>query len=402
MRLLYQAVTREGKKVRGVINASDTNEAAAYLRSKNFIPISISKENKNKFLDALPMFSQKITASDLVIFTRQLSSMLTAGLTLIKSLEILKEQLEKEAMIEIVDSIITDIEEGSTFSAAIAKYPQVFSSIYVSLIKASETSGLLDRSLLRLADNLEKQQKLKGTIRSALMYPIIVVILMVVVVAIMMVFVIPQLSVLYNDLNIPLPLPTQIIVSLSSFVIIFWPVIVASIVLSVFFYKRWHKTEGGQLIIDNLLLKLPVFGVLIRKTILVEFSRTLGLMVGTGSLVVESLIKTADISGNIHYRNAILDVARRVEKGVTVGDAMAAYVLFPPVLVQLVKIGEQTGKLDETLLRASEYFEGEVSETVKALTTALEPFIMVVLGIGVAFLIISVITPIYSLTSSIQ
>lgn len=402
MRLLYQAVTREGKKVRGIINASDTNEAAAYLRSKNFIPISISKENKNKFLDALPMFSQKITASDLVIFTRQLSSMLTAGLTLIKSLEILKEQLEKEAMIEIVDSIITDIEEGSTFSSAIAKYPQVFSSIYVSLIKASETSGLLDKSLLRLADNLEKQQKLKGTIKSALMYPIIVIILMAVVVVIMMVFVIPQLSVLYNDLNIPLPLPTQIIVSLSNFVIIFWPVILASIVLSVFFYRRWHKTEGGQLIIDNLLLKLPVFGVLIRKTILVEFSRTLGLMVGTGSLVVESLVKSADISGNIHYRNAILDVARRVEKGVTVGDAMAAYVLFPPVLVQLVKIGEQTGKLDETLIRASEYFEGEVNETVKALTTALEPFIMVVLGIGVAFLIISVITPIYSLTSSIQ
>lgn len=402
MRLLYQAVTREGKKVRGIINANDTNEAAAYLRSKNFIPISISKENKNKFLDSLPIFSQKITASDLVVFTRQLSSMLTAGLTLIKSLEILKEQLEKEAMIEIVDGIITDIEEGSTFSGAIAKYPQVFSSIYVSLIKASETSGLLDKSLLRLADNLEKQQKLKGTIRSALMYPIIVVILMAVVVVIMMIFVIPQLSVLYNDLNIPLPLPTQIIVNLSQFVIIFWPVILALIVLSIFFYRRWHKTEGGQLVIDNLLLKLPVFGTLIRKTILVEFSRTLGLMIGTGSLVVESLIKTADISGNIHYKNAILDVAKRVEKGVTIGDAMAAYVLFPPVLVQLVKIGEQTGKLDETLLRASEYFEGEVNQTVKALTTALEPFIMVVLGIGVAFLIISVITPIYSLTSSIQ
>ncbi len=402
MRLLYQAVTREGKKVRGVINANDTNEAAAYLRSKNFIPISISKENKNKFLDALPMFSQKITSSDLVIFTRQLSSMLTAGLTLIKSLEILKEQLEKEAMIEIVDGIITDIEEGSTFSSAIAKYPQVFSSIYVSLIKASETSGLLDKSLLRLADNLEKQQKLKGTIRSALMYPIIVIILMAVVVVIMMVFVIPQLSILYNDLNIPLPLPTQIIVNLSNFVIIFWPVILASIILIIFFYRRWHKTEGGQLIIDNLLLKLPVFGVLMKKTILVEFSRTLGLMIGTGSLVVESLIKTSDISGNVHYKNAILDVARRVEKGVTIGDAMAAYTLFPPVLVQLVKIGEQTGKLDETLIRASEYFEGEVNQTVKALTTALEPFIMVVLGIGVAFLIISVITPIYSLTSSIQ
>ena len=402
MRLLYQAVTREGKKVRGVINANDTNEAAAYLRSKNFIPISISKENKNKFLDSLPIFSKKITSSDLVIFTRQLSSMLTAGLTLIKSLEILKEQLEKEAMIEIVDGMITDIEEGSTFSAAIAKYPQVFSSIYVSLIKASETSGLLDKALLRLADNLEKQQKLKETIRSALMYPIIVIILMVVVVAIMMVFVIPQLSILYNDLNIPLPLPTQIIVSFSNFVIIFWPVILVSIVLSVFFYRRWHKTEGGQLIIDNLLLKLPVFGTLIRKTILVEFSRTLGLMIGTGSLVVESLIKTADISGNVHYKNAILDVARRVEKGVTVGDAMAVYTLFPPVLVQLVKVGEQTGKLDETLLRASEYFEGEVNQTVKSLTTALEPFIMVVLGIGVAFLIISVITPIYSLTSSIQ
>ena len=168
------------------------------------------------------------------------------------------------------------------------------------------------------------------------------------------------------------------------------------------FYRRWHKTEEGQLIVDDLLLKIPLFGNLIKKKILTEFARTFGLLIGSGTLVVESLEQTADIAGNVHYKNAILDVSKRVEKGIPIADALSMYSLFPAVLVQLVQIGEQTGKLDETLLKASEYFEEEVNQKVKTLTTAMEPFIMIVLGIGVAFLIISVIMPIYSLTSSIQ
>ncbi len=402
MKLRYKAVDKNGKSVEGLIDAKDINEAAAYLRTKEFVPIRIERIEKNKFLGIIPLGSKKVKGADVVLFTRQLSSMLSSGLTLIRSLEILRDQITNDAMIEVVNGIIADIEEGSSFSSALVKYPDAFSQIYVSLIRASESSGLLDKALLRLADNLEKQQKLKSTIKSALMYPMIVVSLMLVVVVIMMIFVIPQLSVFYESLNIPLPLPTRIVVGISRFMGLFWPLLVGLIVLIVFLFRRWHKTEAGKLMVDSLVLKVPIFGNLIKKTILTEFSRTFGLLVGSGTLVVESLIETSDIAGNIHYKNAIIDISKRVEKGVTIGDALSLYTLFPPILVQLVKIGEETGKLDETLLKASEYFEGEVNQTVKTLTTAMEPFIMVVLGLGVAFLIVSVITPIYSLTSSIQ
>ncbi len=401
MRLRYKAATKTGKTEQGLIDANDINAAAQYLRSKELMPIHIVPEQQNPLSKILPMLS-KVKSSDLIIFTRQLSSMLASGLTLMRALAILKDQVQSIAMQEVVNSIINDVEEGKPFSAAISKFPTVFSGIYISLIKAGEASGLLDKVLLRLADNLEKSAKLKGTIKSALMYPIIVIVLMVVVMLVMMIFVIPQLTVLYKNLNVPLPLPTQIIIGLSNFIQTFWPIILILLVIGITLFRRWHKTTEGQLIIDGLVLKLPVFGKLIEQTILAEFSRTFGLLVGTGTLVVDSLLETADTAGNIHYRNAIKDVSKQVEKGVTIGDAMSVYPLFPPILIQLVKIGEQTGKVDESLTKASEYFERDVDQTVKTLTTAMEPFIMIVLGIGVAFLIISVITPIYSLISSIQ
>lgn len=383
------------------MDANDVNDAAMYLRGKDLIPIQISKQEDNILNKFLP-FLNKVGSSDIILFTRQLSSMLSSGLTLLRALQIFKEQIENEAMIEVVTSMINDIEEGKSFSYAIAKFPNVFSPVYISLIKAGESSGLLDKVLLRLANNLEKEAKLRGTVKSALMYPAIVVTLMVFVVFIMMIFVIPQLSVLYENLGVPLPLPTQIVIGLSGVIGTFWPLFIVLFFAFFFFYRKWRKTEQGQLIVDNIILKLPVFGKLISQTILAEFSRTFGLLIGTGTLVVESLEEASGTTGNIYYKNAIRDIARQVEKGVTIGDSMSTYSLFPPMLVQLVKIGEQTGKMDETLGKASEYFEGEVNQTVKTLTTALEPFIMLVLGVGVAFLIISVITPIYSLISSLQ
>src|SRR3989344_4101043 len=304
-------------------------------------------------------------------------------------------------MTEIVRGVITEVEDGKSFSIAISKYPNAFSSVYISLIKAAETSGLLDKVLLRLSENLEKREKLKGTIKSALMYPIIIIMGMMGIVVLMMVFVIPQLAVLYTSLNIELPLPTKIVVGFSGFLTTFWPLVLGFTLLAAFVYRRWHEAESGQLIIDNAILKLPIFGKLISQTILTEFTRTLGLLIGAGTLVVESLKETSDITGNIHYKNAIVGVSKRVERGITIGDALGSYPLFPPMLTQMVKIGEQTGKLDESLLRVSEYYEREVDQTVKNLTTAMEPIIMVMMGIGVAFLIISVITPIYKLTSSL-
>lgn len=401
MRLRYKAISKESKIIQGLIDARDIQEAAVYLRQKDLVPIRISKDTGDSVLRFLP-FVSKVKSSDLVLFTRQLSSMLSSGLTLIRSLVILKAQTKNETMTEIIESVISDIEEGRTFSAAISRYPDFFSAVYVSIIKAAESSGLMDKALERLADNLEKQEKLKATIKGALLYPAIIVLMMIGVVAIMMIVVIPQLNNLYKSLNVDLPLPTKIVIGMSNFTITFWPIIIGITGLSFFLYKRWYKTETGKLVIDNLFLKLPIFGNLIVKATLAEASRTLGLLVGSGSLVVDSLLQTADTIGNIYYKNALKDVAKRVENGIKIGDAMEAYVIFPPLLVQLIKVGEETGKIDETLAKASEYFEREADQIVKTLTTALEPFIMIILGAGVAFLLISVITPIYSIISEIK
>ena len=354
MKLRYKAATKEGKLSQGLLDAKDIQEAANYLRTKELIPIQISRADYKPWTNL--SFFKKIKQSDLVLFTRQLSSMLSSGLTLMRSLEILKDQMQNPQMSEVVTSIINDVQEGKTLAQGLEKHPKVFSPIYVSIIKAGERSGVLDNVLSRLADNLEKQAKLAGTIKSALMYPAIVIILMVVVMVIMMVFVIPQLTVLYTNLNVPLPLPTQIVVGISNFMIATWPILIGVTFVSVFVFRRWARTSDGRLIIDTLLLKLPVFGKLITQTILAEFSRTFSLLVGTGTLVVEALNDTADTTGNVLFKNAIVDVARQVEKGVTIGDSMAYYPLFPSLLVQLVRIGEQTGKIDETLLKASEYF----------------------------------------------
>jgi len=401
MKLRYKAVSKEGKIVQGTIDANGQSDAAVYLRSKELVPIKITQIKLNPLLDLLPIVN-KISSNERIMFTRQTSSMLASGLTLLKALQIYKDQTKNEKMSEMVSGIISSVEEGKTFSSSISSYPDVFSPIYVSIVRAGESSGLLDQVLHRLADNLEKQAELNNTIKSALTYPVIVVTLMIAVMFTMMIFVIPQLSVLYENMDIELPLPTRVVVGLSTITIKFWPLLIAGTFLAIYGIKKWKKTENGKLIIDNFVLKLPVFGLLIKETILTEFSRTFGVLIGTGALIVDALNQTADTTGNIHYRNAILGVSRQVEKGISISDSLAGYALFPPMLVQLVKVGEQTGKVDENLQKASEYFEREVNQTVKTLTTAMEPFIMIVLGIGVAFLILSVITPIYSLMSSIQ
>lgn len=398
MKLNYKAIRKTGGIVRGVIEAKDIMDAARYLRNRNFLPITVAPVNET--LLNLP-FLYKTKGSDVIFFTRQLSSMLASGLTIMQALSILKDQIQNQAMSDIVREIIVDIEEGGSLSASISRYPKTFSGVYVSIIKASETAGLLDKALERLAENLEKQQRLKNTIKSALLYPIVVVIGMIIVVFIMMVFVIPQLNNLYKGLNVELPLPTKIIIALSSFFVTFWPFIFGFAALLLFMYLRWRRTENGRLIIDNLILKIPIFGKIIKDTIISEFSRTLGLLIGAGTLVVESLNQSSDTTGNIHYKNAILGVSKRVERGITMGDAMGIYTLFPSMLVEMVRIGEKTGKVDESLLRVSEYYEREVDYRVKNLTSLLEPIIIVALGIGVAFLIISIITPIYKLTSAL-
>jgi type IV pilus assembly protein PilC len=401
MKLVYKAATKEGKIIQGFIEAKTPGEVAAYLRNRDYHPIKIVPQDEANFLHFLT-FRKKVNRKEVVFFTRQLASMLNSGLTLMQALSILKKQVQNQQMKEIVGGIITNIEEGNSFSNSITKYPTTFTPIYIALVKAAEESGLLDKVLERLADNLEKQMKLKATIRGALTYPAIVVIMMVLVMILMMVFVIPNLTKFYKGLNVALPLSTQIIVGIGNTFIFTWPFVLCGLLGAVYSFRKWYATESGKMRVDGIVLKMPVFGRLMSETLMAEFTRTFGLLIGTGSLVVESLEKSAGVVGNLPVQRAIESVAKRVEKGVAIGDAMSFSPLFPSIVVETVKIGEQTGKLDESLLRVSDYFEREVDQRVKTLTSALEPFIMILLAGGVGFLIVSIITPIYSLISSIQ
>lgn len=400
MVLLYKAATTEGKIVRGFIEAKDISDAATYLRKHDLLPITIMEQRDNPF-SALLTLGGRITASDRVFFTQQIASMLTSGLTLVQSLMVLKNQVKKRPVNEMISRIIADIEEGRTFSQALAAYPKVFSPIYISLIKAGEVSGLLDKIMVRLAETLDREDRLRSQIKGALLYPSIVLVMMVVVVFIMMVVVVPQLKSLYDSLSIDLPLTTHMLITVSEFTISFWPILFLGMIFCVIVFRRWYKTTTGRRAVDALILRIPVLGKVIQFRILTEFSRTLGLLVGAGDPVVSSLTQAKGVAGNVLYEEAITVIARQVEKGVTMGDAFNDSHLFPPLLIQMVRVGEQTGKLDDNLLRASEYFEREVTATVRTLTTVMEPVIMAVLGLGVAFLLIAVITPLYKLSSAI-
>jgi type II secretory pathway component PulF len=400
MKLYYRAVSQDGKTVRGLVDAKDVKEAAFYLRKHQLTPIKILEANKSGAAQFQQLL-RRTTNGDVIYFTRQTASMLSSGLTLMQALQVMKNQALKPAMNDVITGIIADVENGSTLSASLEKFPKVFSPIYIALIKTGESAGLLDKLLLRLAENMEKQQKLKSTIKSAMMYPVIVVVMMVAVMTIMMIFVVPQLSGLYGNLNIELPFTTKVVVAISNFSVTYWPIVLVGIVASVFFSRRWYKSESGRKIIDGAVLRIPILGKLLLESMTAEFTRTLGLLIGSGSLVVDSLTQTSAIVNNVHYQAAIDMVSKRVEKGISVGDAMEASPIFPPMVVEMVKIGEQTGKLDESLLRVSEYFEREVEQSVKTLTTLMEPIIMVCLALGVGFLIFAVITPIYNLMSAL-
>lgn len=401
MRLYYRAVTQDGKTIRGIIEARDVKDAATYLRKHQLIPVKIIAESNKGMAKYFP-FLARTTSTDLVFFTRQLSSMITSGLTLIQALNILRNQMQKPAMVTVIEGIISDVEDGKPFSSALSKYPHTFSPIYIALIKTAESSGLLDKVLSRLADNLEKKQRLHRTIRGALMYPAIIVIMMIVVTAVMMIFVVPQLTTMYTNLNIELPLTTQFVIGISDFMSAYWYIVLILIAGIAYYLRSWYKKPAGRKTIDGYMLRLPVFGNLLRQSIMAEFARTFSLLISSGSLVVDSLQKSSEVVNNVLYRDAIMLVAKRVEKGIDIGDAMEASPLFPPMVVEMVKIGGETGKLDESLMKASEYFEREVEESVKVMTTLLEPVIMIILALGVGFLIIAIITPIYNLISSIS
>ena len=379
------------------IEATSSGEVIAFLQKNGYFPISVEKVEKLNlsFLDSL---TQRVNFNDVVDFTRQVAIMLNAGLTLIDSLEILKKQTTKLPIKKMIEAIDSKIKGGSSFSAALKDYKGIFSNLYIALVKSGEASGKLGEILLRLADNLEKEREFKSKLKGALVYPLIIVIGMFIVMFIMVTFVLPKLLGLYKDFNVELPITTQILIAVSNFSTKFWPLVLVLAIVGFYFGKKYLSTKAGKKSFDKFSLKLPVFGHIIAVSALVE----LAILIAAGISILDALSIVVDSTENSVYQQAFLTVSKKVEKGQSMGMAFEQEGIFPPILVQMSQVGEQTGNLDDTLLRLSKYFEMESEMATKTMTTLIEPTILVFLGVGVGFLVMSVITPIYNLTNSFK
>src|SRR3989344_271201 len=400
----YRARDTNSKSITGIVEAPTKETATRLLHDKQLFVIQLTEARstgKGKGITT-SITSKRVGFGEIVNFTRELSTMVTAGLSLPESLTILRSQTQNSTLMNVITEIEHLIVGGGNLADALGKYPQHFSAIYVALVRAGESSGQLDAVLARLADSLEGQRDFRSKVSGAMIYPVIIVAGMGIVVMIMMTVVIPKLTELYKDFGVELPFATQVLISLSTFFVHWWWAVLLAVVGAVYGFLRWKKTTSGELVLDTVTLHIPLFGELQKKIILVEFTRTLSMLISSGIRLLDALHVLKDALGNVIFRNAIVDISKKVERGFPLGETFSQYPVFPPIVSQMMKVGEETGKLDDTLLKLSKYFQSESENLVKGLTTAIEPIIMVFLGVGVGFIVISVITPIYNLTSQFK
>jgi len=395
----YKAKSHEGGKIQsGRVEARDIRQAASILRERGLVVVGLSAVRHPIQFNVFSSFLHRVKFVDIANFTRQLSTMITAGLPLTESLALLESQVSS-GLQPIVSEVLRDVEGGKPLGDALERHSHVFNTVYVSLVRAGEAAGKLDEMLARLADNLEKEREFRAKTKGAMIYPIIIVIGMILVSAIMMIFVIPKLTQMYEDFGAKLPFATQLLVTISKFVSKFWYIGIIIFFGGSWLFRLWRATPIGRRTLDVFIFKIPIYGNLRREVLLAEFCRTLGLLTGAGVSIVDGLNIVSDTMPNQVYADSIRETAKRVEKGLSVASTIALYEHFPPILSQMLAVGEETGKVDEVLLKLAVYFETESEHLIKGLTTAIEPLIMVFLGIGVGFLVISVIMPIYNLTS---
>ena len=394
----YLATDKAHKKVKGQVEALNQVQATQILRNKGLFIISMDKiEVMPQWMKMFKGFT-KIKRDDVVHFTRQLATMIKAGLPLTTALSILKYQ-SNLSLSKVVDEVLRDVEGGGSFYKALSKHKSIFSPVYLSLIRSGEAAGVLEKVLLRLATNLEKEAEFRSKTKNALIYPAIITVAMIAVAVVMMVFVVPKLTSLYDEFGAELPVMTRALIGLSNFMVRTWYLQIFLLIGGIYSFIQWKKTPSGREFIDAKVLKIPVMGKLRTKVILTEITRTLALLVEAGISIIEALEIVSGAADNVIFSKSIKKAAKEVEKGVPLAAAIGQYEHFPPIVPQMIAVGEETGKIDEVLTNVSGYFETEAEQAVKGLTTAIEPLMMILLGVGVAFLVIAIILPIYNLTS---
>jgi len=395
----WEGKTLRGQIKKGEFEAPDEAAVRIYLRQQSIIPTKIvSKGKEIKF--ELP-FGQKVKQRSIAIFTRQLATMIDAGLPLVQSLEILSVQQENKRFKTIIREIREDVEGGSTFAGALKKHPSTFNDLYTNLVVAGEEGGILDNILTRLANYIEKAEALKKKVKSALVYPSTIVGVAVIVVLILMIFVIPVFESMFKSAGQALPLPTLIVITMSSLIKKYIIIILPAFILLIYLLRRYHKTESGRTVIDRLILKIPVFGPLFQKISVARFSRTLGTLVSSGVPILDGLTIVSKTSGNKTIETAILNARASIREGETIAEPLGRSGWFPPMVIQMISVGESTGALDSMLSKIADFYEEEVDVAVANLTSLLEPFLMVFLGVVIGGVVISMYLPIFSMASAV-
>jgi type IV pilus assembly protein PilC len=396
---VWKGKTRDGKVVSGE-RVADSKEAVMALLRRDQILVSSVKEKGREI--SLPKFGGGVPSKDLAIFTRQFSVMIDAGLPLVQCLEILGGQQENKTFAKILQQTRMDVEGGSSLADAMRKHPKAFDDLFTNMIAAGEAGGILDTILKRLATYIEKNVKLKAQVKGAMVYPVSVVSIAAIVIAVILWKVIPTFAAMFAGLGAELPLPTRFVIALSKWLVRLGPFVIIGGILLVVAFRRYYATHGGRRVVDKIILKAPIFGTLMQKIAVSRFCRTLGTLISSGVPILDGLEITARTAGNAIVEDAIMVVRRGVESGLTVAQPLKETGVFPPMVVQMIGVGEQTGALDAMLSKVADFYEEEVDQAVANLLTMMEPIMILFLGISVGGIIIAMYLPLFDLISKLS
>ncbi|MEK6535601.1 MAG: type II secretion system F family protein [Thermodesulfobacteriota bacterium] len=396
---MWQAETKKGESRKGEIDAADEAAVRGQLRRQGFKSITVKKKPKDLF-ENIAFLQPKVTEKDVVVFARIFATMINAGLPLIQCLDLLGKQEQNKTFSKVINSIREDIEGGSTLTDAISKYPKIFDNLFVNLVAAGESGGILDVILQRLSNYMEKAMKLKGKVKGAMTYPIIVGVIAIVIIGGLLVFVVPMFQKMFEGMGGSLPAPTQFLVDLSEFLQKYYLYMGGGLVALRLGFKRYYATEKGTLVVDALALKAPVFGPLLKKVAVAKFTRTLSTMMQSGVPILEGLGIVSKTSGNKIIENALMKTRQSISEGKTIAEPLLEANIFPAMVVQMIAVGEATGALDTMLAKIADFYDDEVDVAVEGLTAMLEPLLMCVLGPAVGFVLIAMYLPIFQAASA--
>ena len=399
----WEARSKAGSTQKGVMEAGNAAQVESQLKRYGFSSITVKEQGKglNMQLKLPGSGAKKIETKDLVVFTRQFATMIDSGLPLVQCLDILSGQQENKTFKEILVKVKESVESGSTFADALAKHPKAFDQLYVNLVAAGEVGGILDTILARLAAYIEKAMKLKKQVKGAMVYPITIMSIAVIVVGVILVFVIPTFAKMFADFGGELPMPTKIVIAMSNFLTKYIVVIIAALFGIKWAIGKYYATPGGRKKIDRLALQAPVAGPLIRKVSVAKFTRTLGTMISSGVPIMDGLEIVAKTAGNKIVEEAIYKVRQSISEGKTIAEPLAESGVFPPMVVQMISVGEATGAMDAMLNKIADFYDDEVDDAVGAMTSMMEPLLMVFLGTTVGGLVIAMYLPIFKLAGAV-